>query len=236
MQTKTIRLLALAFLVQIVLPGGICQARAEKSPYPAMASLDQYLIPDEDSEIALARSGAPASIANGAEVLVLRRDGYTTAVKGANGFVCLVERSWGANTDDPEFWNPKIRSPICVNAPAARTYLPTVRMKTKLVLAGRSETQIAQTLKSALDTKELPPLEPGAMCYMMSKQQYLNDQGKSWHPHLMWFIPGDAAKSWGANLSGSPVLATDDPEDRMTIFMVLAGHWSDGTPAPQAAH
>ena len=40
------------------------------------------------------------------------------------------------------------------------------------------------------------------MCYMMSKHQYLNDQGMSWHPHLMFFVPGDAAKSWGGNLPG----------------------------------
>jgi len=43
-------------------------------------------------------------------------------------------------------------------------------------------------------------LAPAAMCYMMSKQQYLNDQGKSWHPHLMFYVAGDAAQSWGANL------------------------------------
>jgi hypothetical protein len=238
MQKKTIRPLALALLVQVVFPGATRQARAqaEKSPYSAMTPLNQYLMPNEGSEIALARSAAPVSISDGAEVLVLGRDGYTTAVKGGNGFVCLVERSWGAATNAPEFWNPKVRAPICVNPPAARTYLPTVLMKAKLVLAGRSKTEIAQAVKSALDRKELPALEPGAMCYMMSKQQYLSDHDKSWHPHLMWFVPGDAAKSWAANLPGSPVLAADDPEDRMTIFLVWVGNWSDGTPAPHATH
>ncbi|MGH9760198.1 MAG: hypothetical protein ACREAC_05055, partial [Blastocatellia bacterium] len=109
-------------------------------------------------------------------------------------------------------------------------------MKTKLVLAGKSKTQIAQATASALDKKELPALEPGAMCYMMSAQQYLNDHDKSWHPHLMFFIPGTATKSWGANLPGSPVIAADDPQERVTIFMVLVGEWSNGTPAPQAMH
>ncbi len=64
---------------------------------------------------------------------------------------------------------------------------------------------------------------------MMPKQQYLSDHDKSWHPHLVWFVLGDAAKSWGANLPGSPVLAADDPEDRMTTFLVWVGNWSDGT-------
>jgi hypothetical protein len=231
-------LIALAFLVQVVIPGTTSQARAQakKAPYPAMAPLNQYLMLDEKSEIALARSAAPASISDGAEVIVLGRTGYKTAVKGTNGFLCIVERSWGAATDHPEFWNPKIRGPICFNPPSARTFMPIYMMKTKLVLAGKSKAEIVQATASALDKKELPPLEPGAMCYMMSKHQYLSDEGMSWHPHLMFFVPGEAAKSWGADLAGSPVLATDDPEERVTIMMVPVGTWSDGTLAPPMTH
>jgi hypothetical protein len=229
-------LIAFAFLVLVVIPGATSQAQAQKAPYPAIAPLGQYLMPDEKSEIALARSAAPASISNGAEVMVLGRTGYRTAVKGSNGFLCIVERSWGAATDHPEFWNPKVRGAICFNPPSARTFVPIYLMKTKLVLAGKSKTEIVQATALALDKKELPVLEPGAMCYMMSKHQYLSDQGMSWHPHLMFFIPGDAAKSWGANLPGSPVLATDDPEERVTIQMVPVGTWSDGTVAPPMAH
>jgi hypothetical protein len=162
-------------------------------------------------------------------VLVLTKDGYVTAVKGGNGFVCLVERSWGKSTDDAEFWNPKISAPHCLNAAAARSYLPNFLMKTKLVMAGKSKTEIGQALKAALDRKELPALEPNAMCYMMSKQQYLSDNDVHWHPHMMWYVPGDAAKSWGANLEGAPPFAANVPEDRMTIFMVTVDHWSDGT-------
>ncbi len=105
-------------------------------------------------------------------------------------------------------------------------------MKARLALAGNSKAEIAQAVTSAFNNKELPLPEPGAMCYMMSKQQYLNDGARNWHPHLMWFVPGDSAKSWGAQLPGSPVIAANDPEERMTIMMVWVGHWSDGTPAP----
>jgi hypothetical protein len=238
-QKNRIGLLVLAFLLtHVVFPGAAQQAPAqtEKSAYPAMAPQSQYLMPDKDSEIALARSAAPASISDGAEVQVLGRSGYTIAVAGRNGFVCLVERSFGGATDFPEFWNPKIRAPICVNASAARTYLPAVLLKAKLVLAGKSKTEIALAIKSALDSKELPALEPAAMCYMMSKQQYLADDDMNWHPHMMWFVPGDASKSWGANLPNSPALAANDPEDRMTIVLVWVGNWSDGTPAPHVTH
>jgi hypothetical protein len=238
MRMNRVKIIALALLAQVVIPGAICPARAqaEKAPYSAMAPLDKYLIPDENSEIALARSAAPASISDGAEVMVLGRNGYTTAVKGRNGFLCLVERSWGNATDHPDFWNPNLRAPHCFNAAAARTFAPIFLMKTKLVLAGKSKAEIVEAIASALDKKNLPALEPGAMCYMTSKQQYLSDGDTNWHPHLMFFVPGDAAKSWGANLPGSPVIAANDPEERATIFMVPVGQWSDGTPGPPIVH
>ena len=212
------------------------RAQVEKAPYPAMAALDQYLIADEKAEIVLARSAAPASVSDGAEVMVLKRTGYATEVKGSNGFVCLVERSWGTTTDDPQFWNPKVRAPHCFNAAAASTFLPYFLMKSKLVLAGKSPAEIAAAMASALDKKELPALAPGTVVYMMSRQQYLNDAGKSWHPHVMFYVSGDAEKSWGANLPGSPVMAAYDPQQRVTTFFVLADEWSDGTPGPPVKH
>jgi hypothetical protein len=237
MHKNNIRITALAFSIPMLLLWLACaRAQAAKAPYPAMAPLDEYLIPDEKAEIALARSSAPASISDAAEVMVLRRDGYATAVQGSNGFVCIVERSWGKSTDDPEFWNPKVRAPHCFNPAASRTFLPIFLKKTKLVLAGTSKAQILAAITSALEKRELPTLDPGAMCYMMAKQQYLNDDGMSWHPHLMFFVSGDAVKSWGANVPGSPVIAADDPEERVTVFMVLASTWSDGTQAPSTMH
>src|ERR1700729_4052 len=106
------------------------RAQDAKGPYPSMAPLDQYLM-DRDAEIALARSAAPESISRDADVLVLGRHGYETAVKGTNGFVCIVERSWTAGIDDPDFWNPKLRGPLCLNPQAARSYLPLTIRKTE---------------------------------------------------------------------------------------------------------
>ena len=234
MQERIAKLLTFAIFASVVLLGAVWSARAQdaQTPYPRMAPLDQYLITNRNSEISLARSAAPSSVSEGAEVMVLERTGYTTAAQGRNGFLCLVERSWGAATHDRDFWNPTVRSPVCFNPAAARTYVPIYLMKTKLALAGRSKTEIVQAIKSALKKKELPSLEPGAMAYMMSKQQYLSDEGKSWHPHLMFFVPGDATKSWGANLPSSPVIAANDPEEGATIFLLWVGNWSDGTPGP----
>jgi hypothetical protein len=233
MQKNMIRLTALTLVVPVIFALPACsQAQATKASYPDMAPLDRYMIQDENAEVSLARSAAPASISSAAEVMVLRRDGYTTTVKGSNGFVCIVERSWANTTDNSQFWNPKVRAPHCFNPPAAKTVLPIYLMKSRLVLAGKTRAEIATAIASALEKKELPALAPATMVYMMSKQQYLNDEGMGWHPHLMFFVSGDAEKSWGANLPGSPVMAAFDPEQRLTTFFVLAGEWSDGTPGP----
>jgi len=235
MPKTRIGLIASAFLLQAAFPNLTGYAQTTKANYPAMAPLAQYLMP-ESAEITLARTAAPASISGDADVMVLRRDGYATAVKGKNGFVCMVERAWGKATDDSEFWNQKMRAPHCFNPQAARTFLQIYLMKTRLVLAGKSKPEILKTTTSALDRKELPPLEPGAMAYMMSKQQYLGDHDMSWHPHVMFFSAGDATKSWGADLPDSPVMSANDPEERVTILFVLADKWSDGTMAPKTMH
>jgi hypothetical protein len=238
MQKTTISLLALAFFTLGGFPAaaGHAQAPTADNPYPTRAPFSEYLIADPAAEIALARTAAPPSVSQEAEILVLGPTGYTTAVKGSNGFVCLVERAFAASTDFSEFFNPKNRSPNCVNAAAARTYLPTIFLRTKLVIEGHTRPEIAKAIAAAFDAKQLPALEPGAMAYMMSKEQYLNDGAKNWHPHLMWFVPSGDEKSWGANLDGSPVLAANDAEDHMIIFMVPLAAWSDGSPAPPMEH
>jgi hypothetical protein len=222
-------------LIFILSTAGQAQAQNAKTPYPRMAPLDQYLM-ERNAEIELAKSAAPDSISRDAGVMVLGRHGYESAVKGKNGFVCLVERSWTAGIDDPDFWNPKLRGAICFNPPAVRTYIPITIKKTELVLAGRSGPQMVEGIKAAFDSKELSAIESGAMCYMLSKQSYLGDSAGHWHPHLMFFVPQTEAATWGADLPGSPVLAEEDAQDRLTVFMIPVGKWSDGTVDPMHDH
>ncbi len=204
----------------------------KKDPYPTMAPVEQYMM-ERDAEIALARSAAPVNISRDATVLVMGRRGYDTAAEGKNGFVCLVERAWMAPFDNPEFWNPKNRSPDCYNPPAARTVLPLIKMRTEMVLAGLSKEQIIEKLKAAKAKKELLALEPGAMAYMMSKQAYLTDQDDHNVAHIMFFVPSTDPATWGANASQSPVLLLQqDPIAEITTFMIPVGRWSDGTAAP----
>ena len=118
------------------------RAQAPPSAYATMAPLEQYLIADRNAEIALARSAAPASISNDASVLVLTPRGYVTAVEGTNGFVCNVERAWQGSFDDAEFWNPRLRGPVCMNAAAVRSVLPLQHRLTNLALSRLSREEI----------------------------------------------------------------------------------------------
>jgi hypothetical protein len=129
-RTITLRTFALVAVLCAARPG---RAADLKDPYPtSMVPLDQYLM-DRNDEIALARSAAPPSVAKDATVMVLGRDGYETAVRGTNGFVCNVERSWMDQFDNsPEFWNPRRRGPVCYNPQAARTVLPITLIRTHL--------------------------------------------------------------------------------------------------------
>ena len=240
MNRKTVKTITWGNFVLVAVLGAAWQIQAQdtkaqdaKTPYPSMAPLDQYLMTDRSAEIALARTAAPKSISADASVVVLTRHGYETAVKGTNGFVCIVERAWMSPFDHPEFWNPKNRSPICYNPAAARSILPYTFKRTELVLAGLSNPQMLVSIKAAVARKELPTPEPGAMSYMLSKESYLNDQVGHWVPHLMFHIPKTDGATWGANLDDSPVVLDprEVPEPE-TIFFVPVGKWSDGTPAP----
>ena len=213
----------------------VTHAQEPETPYPHIAPLDQYLMADQNAEIALARSAAPASISSDATVVVLKQHGYETAVKGKNGFVCIVERSWMSPFDWPEFWNPKMRGPICFNPAAVRSVLPFTYKRTEMILAGLPRDQVVDRLKQTVARKEVPALEPGAMCYMMSRDANLGDSPGHWHPHLMFYGPRSEAADWGSDLPGSPVYLNpqfkNSPEPLGT-FMVAVDRWSDGTSAP----
>ncbi len=222
--------IALATIAAIVVLTMEKQAGAQSAAasYPKMSAVDQYLM-TQDAEVALARAAAPESVSKDAEVLVLDRHGYQTAVKGSNGFVCAVQRSWTSDLESPDFWNPKLRAPTCFNAAAARSFLPRVVKRTMLVLAGKTKEQVAGEMKAAFERKEIPAIETGAMAYMLSKQGYLNDRAGHWHPHVMVFIPQAEPAEWGANLPASPVFGTTDRTDRVTTLYIPVAKWSDGS-------
>jgi long-subunit fatty acid transport protein len=102
-------------------------------------------------------------------------------------------------------------------------------------LAGESKAEIKESMKTAIEKKELPVLEPGGIAYMMSRQGRLNDDAGHWLPHLMFYVPLTDAMTWGAGVPGSPVLLNpqfNGAPEPVTEFIIPVSEWSDGTPAP----
>lgn len=229
-----------SFVMAIVC--GVSSAAAQTDAYPRMAAIGQYQM-EESAEIQLARSAAPNSISGDATILVLRRQGYETAVQGKNGFVCMVGRSWLAAFDWPEFWNPKVRAADCMNPQSARSMVPIVLLRSKMVMAGRSKAEMILAVKAAFENKQVPKLESGAMDYMMSKSAYLTDDGEHNRPHLMFITAGMDAEDWGSGAAGSPLISAPywfflpkEPSQMkglpsILVFLIGVAHWSDGTPA-----
>src|SRR5215467_12343752 len=234
--------LTMVFVLVIIIniACGMSSAALQSDKYARMAAIDQYLM-EKNAEIQLARSAAPDSVSREATILVLGRQGYETAVEGKNGFVCMVERSWMEAFDSPEFWNPKVRGADCLNPQSARSILPIVYLRSRMVMAGRSKAETLSAMKAAFENKQLPNLESGAMAYMMSKSAYLTDKGDHNGPHLMFFTPVIDGKDWGAGSEGSPVVFTPlffSPKEQsqmkglppILVFAVVLTNWSDGTP------
>jgi hypothetical protein len=225
--SPTLRTLAL-----ILGLAAVSQAQDAKAGYPSMAPADQYFIADRNAEIALARSAAPPSIAHDAKVLVLGPHGYETAVEGTNGFVCVVNRSWMLPFDNPEFWNPSVRLPFCLNPPAVRSMLPLTIKEAEWALGGLTKSQLSDRTKVAYDRNELPLPEPGSMCFMMSKQQNFGPKFGNADPHLMFWFPQKSQMNWGAEFPGVPVDVHQYSPQPITEFAISVAKWSDGTPGP----
>lgn len=216
----------------VAMLGGVAPVQAQHakahdadSPYPGMAPIAEYRM-DRDAEIALARTAAPASISRDAEIMILGQKNFEVAVKGKNGFVCAVGRAFGGPLNNPEFWNPRNRSPICYNPPAARSLLPYAVKQTGMALAGASKAEIAEAIRTAVAKKELGVPETGSMAYMMSKEAYLTDRGGHNLAHLMFELPRGGAFQDDPNF-----FVSWDPAP-VIEFNVPVGQWSDGTKVP----
>jgi hypothetical protein len=220
------------FVFSMVFGAQVMRSENANTMYPHMAPIEEYLMTDRTAEIALARSAAPDSVSRDATILVLGRHGYETAVKGTNDFVCVVDRSWMLPFDNPEFWNPGVRLPFCLNPPAVRSILPLTIKEAEWALSGLTKSQLFDRTKAAFDNNELPLPEPGSMCFMMSKQQNFGPKFGNADSHLMFWFPQKDHVNWGAEFPGVPVDVHEYSPQPITEFAISVSKWSDGTPAP----
>jgi hypothetical protein len=176
-----------------------------QTTYSTMAPIEQYRLASKADEIALARSAAPPSISDDAEILTLGDRGYDTAERGKNGFrlhrrTCLGQR---------------IRQCRILESQGQRAYLfqcgfgtfraSLLSSANRMGTGRRIQSRYARSNQSRDRRKKNHAAGDGAMCYMMSKNGYLSDANGHWHPHLMFFLPHTESAAWGANLPGVPM-------------------------------
>ena len=202
------------------------QMLAQSSKYPP---LSEYMMTPE-AEIALARSAAPENVSAHATVKILTASGYKVASEGANGFVCIVMRGWGAPTFTPApfrdlVYYAKLRAPICFNPVASRTVLPLQELRAKLGMEGKTPDQIAEGVQSAYAKGELPRMETVAFAYMFSADQNLGPGVGPWHPHMMLYTPYYENSMLGGNQIGGAVpFVGDDAGTPFAVTVIPVAH------------
>jgi hypothetical protein len=151
-------------------------------------------------------------------------------VRGTNGFICLVQRSFHAAFGDPVFWTPAIRGPLCMNPPAVRTVFPEMRQRTEWIMAGVSIDEIMRRTKKAYASHRFPMPAAGSMGYMLSPEQLVGDGTTHWHPHLMfWFDKSLPPAAWGLSDSNSTIIeAPGDNISPIRLLLIPVRQWSDG--------
>jgi hypothetical protein len=157
-------LIHLALLAGVFVPVAVGQtSKSQALKYPP---IEDYLMP-QASEIALAKSAAPANISDHATIKVLTTSGFKVVHQGDNGFVCVVMRGFSAPTYTPAqfrdlVYDAALRAPICFDPKAAKEVMPYYELRTKLAMQGKNPDQIGEGVQAAYARGELPnrPLAP----------------------------------------------------------------------------
>jgi len=221
-------------LIHLVLSAALfvpaAHSQTSKSQPRKYPPIEEYLMP-QVSEIALAKSAAPANISDRATIKVFTKNGFEAVYQGDNGFVCLVMRGLtGAPTFTPVqvrdaiSYDPKTLAPICLNPQAAKTVLPYYEFRTKLGIQGKTPDEIAEAVKHAYENGELPKRDQVSFGYMWSADQVLGAAGH-WHPHIMVYAPDYENSMLGGNTFGAPLpQASDDAGTPFSVVVIPVDH------------
>ncbi len=222
---------ALIYLTLLsALLGPAAHSQTSKSPGRKYAPIEEYLMP-QASEIALAKSAAPANISDHATIKVFTKNGFEAVHHGDNGFVCLVMRGFtGAPTFAPVqvrdaiSYDAKTLAPICLDPQAVKTVLPYYEFRTKLGLQGKTPEEIADAVKHAYENGELPKRDQVSFGYMWSADQVLGPAGH-WHPHIMVYAPDYENSMLGGNAFGAPLpQVSDDAGTPFSVVVIPVDH------------
>lgn len=134
---------------------------------------------ERQKEIALALSACPPVVAPKAGVYVLEKSGYVKIREGENGFIAIVQHSL-----------PTSQEPQCMDAEAARTFLPRMLKVAELRARGKSGNEIQAFLTDATAKGIFPtPAHPGVNYMLSTENRVPNAAGNvvSYPPHVMFY-------------------------------------------------
>jgi hypothetical protein len=209
-------------VVVLLLYASTAGAQSAPNGYPVKPA------PLADSvEIALAVSAAPPELSNQATVYAVRDGQVLTLRRGSNGSACVVARDLHGGS----------LYPICYNAEGARTVLPRELLEVRLRSLGASEDSVERAVAAGYASGQLETPKSLAMAYMMSPRQVLfsspRPEGRrvgSWHPHLMFFVPGATPSMFGLRSEDAEPIAVSGSGTPRAEVVVKVQKWSDGTP------
>src|SRR5262249_11431217 len=148
--------------------------------------------------------------------------GFVEAVRGTNGFTCLVHRSFDGPLGDPGFWDPSIRAPFCLNPPAVSTVLPAMRKRDEWIMAGVRATDIAERTRRAYASREFAMPAAGSMAFMLSPEQHLANTNPHWMPHLMFYYDKSIpAATWGMDAVTNTLIDGSAGDDVTPVLTLL---------------
>jgi hypothetical protein len=214
-------LISLAFFAFLLTASAMAQT--SKSAVGNYPPIQEYLM-SQASEIALAKSAAPANISDRATIKVFTTSGFKVVHQGDNGFVCMVMRGFSAPTYTPAqfrdfVYDAVLRAPICFDPKAAKEVMPYYELRTKLAMQGKNPDQIGEGVQAAYARGELPKRDGVSFAYMWSADQNLGSGIGHWHPHMMVFAPYYDNSMVGGNTFGALVPQVSD--DAGTPFSVV---------------
>jgi hypothetical protein len=176
-----------------------------------------------EQEIALALEAGPPAVAAKAGVYVLEKNGYVSARKSENGFVCIVEHRV-----------PSAVEPQCLDAEGTKAILPRILLMGSLRAQGKPEAEIRQAVKAAFASGKLrAPGRPG-VDYMLSPHNVVTvDEEKGvavpFPPHLMFYAPRMTNADIGSDgTPTSPVFVVDERSPHALMIVPVPPPGSGG--------
>jgi hypothetical protein len=136
---------------------------------------------DQPTEIALALSACPPSVASKAAVYILGKEGYIKIRETQNGFTAIVQHSLLTSQE-----------PQCMDAEGTHTILQRMLMVASLRSQGKSADEIKQAMAAAVSKGVLQPPTRTGIDYMLSTENLVpDDNGVVGHfpPHVMFYAP-----------------------------------------------